>query len=405
MDFTLTDEVASFAARVSQFVRERIVPLEGDRANFDEHENLRLDVLERVRREVKAAGLWAPNVAREWGGQGMSLADSAPCYEAMNESIFGPVCFNAAAPDDGNMRVLSQVATPAQKERWLRPIAEGAVRSAFAMTEPHPGSGSDPSMMRTRAIRAGDRWRIEGRKWFITGAGVARHFILMARTSDDARKGLTAFLFDSAQPGWRIVRRIPIMGPEEHGGHCEIELDGLEVADENVLMNVGDGLKVTQIRLGPARLTHCMRWLGLAKRSLAIALDYVSVRQSGGVLLADRESVRERLGSAALQIEIGRLLTMRAARKLDDGDLARKEISMAKIVVADALHQASDTGLQLCGARGYSKDTVLEWIYRYARQARLVDGASEVHSMVLARFLMDEKDRFFAWDRAAPGSA
>jgi len=405
MDFTLTDEVASFAARVSQFVRERIVPLEGDRANFDEHENLRLDVLERVRREVKAAGLWAPNVAREWGGQGMSLADSAPCYEAMNESIFGPVCFNAAAPDDGNMRVLSQVATPAQKERWLRPIAEGAVRSAFAMTEPHPGSGSDPSMMRTRAIRAGDRWRIEGRKWFITGAGVARHFILMARTSDDARKGLTAFLFDSAQPGWRIVRRIPIMGPEEHGGHCEIELDGLEVADENVLMNVGDGLKVTQIRLGPARLTHCMRWLGLAKRSLAIALDYVSVRQSGGVLLADRESVRERLGSAALQIEIGRLLTMRAARKLDDGDFARKEISMAKIVVADALHQASDTGLQLCGARGYSKDTVLEWIYRYARQARLVDGASEVHSMVLARFLMDEKDRFFAWDRAAPGSA
>jgi len=405
MDFTLADDVASFVTRITHFVRERIVPLESDRANFDEHENLRLDVLERLRAEVKAAGLWAPNVAREWGGQGMSLADSAPCYEAMNESIFGPVCFNCAAPDDGNMRVLTQIGTPAQKERWLRPIADGSVRSAFAMTEPHPGSGSDPSMMRTRAQRIGNRWVIDGRKWFITGAGVAKHFILMARTSDDARKGLTAFLFDSDQPGWRIVRRIPIMGPEEHGGHCEIEFDGLEVADENVMLGVGDGLKVTQIRLGPARLTHCMRWLGLAKRSLAIALDYVTVRESGGVLLADRESVRERLGSAALQIEIGRLLTMRAARKLDDGDFARKEISMAKIVVADALQQASDTALQLCGARGYSKDTVIEWIYRYARQARLVDGASEVHAMVLARFLMDEKDRFFAWDRVSPPRA
>ena len=400
MDFSLTDDVAAFVARITQFVRERIVPLERDHANYDEHDNLRLDVLERLRAEVKRAGLWAPNLPREWGGQGMSLAECAPCYEAMNESIFGPVCFNCAAPDDGNMRVLSQVATPAQKARWLAPIADGSVRSAFAMTEPHPGSGSDPSMMLTRATRVGDRWRIDGRKWFITGAGVARHFIVIARTSDDARKGLTAFLFDSDQPGWRIVRRIPIMGPEEHGGHCEIEFDGLEVGDEAMLLGVGDGLKVTQIRLGPARLTHCMRWLGLAKRSLATALDYVSIRESGGTLLAERESVRERLGSAALQIEIGRLLTMRAARKLDDGDFARKEVSMAKIVVADALQQASDTGLQLCGARGYSKDTVLEWIYRYARQARLVDGASEVHAMVLARFLMEERDRFFAWDRS-----
>jgi acyl-CoA dehydrogenase len=397
MDFALTDADESFRARTTAFVRERIIPLESDRANFDEHENLRIDVLERLRAEVKAAGLWAPNVPREWGGHGMSLAGVAASYEAMNESIFGPVCFNCAAPDDGNMRVLAALATPAQKQRWLAPVASGAVRSAFAMTEPHPGSGSDPAMMQTRARRAGDRWVIEGTKWFITGAGVAQHFILMARTSDDPRKGLTAFLFDRDQPGWRIVRRIPIMGPEEHGGHCELAFDGLEVADDNVLLGVGEGLKVTQVRLGPARLTHCMRWLGLAKRSLAIALDYVEVRESGGTRLAERESVRERLGSAALQIDIGRLLTMRAARRIDDGDFARKEISMAKIVVADALQQACDTAVQLCGARGYSKDTILEWIYRYARQARLVDGASEVHQMVLARYLMDERDQFWKW--------
>lgn len=398
MDFSLPPDSEAFRARVAVLVRERILPLEADRANFDQHENLRLDVLAGVRSDVRAAGLWAPTLPREWGGQGMPLVGAAACYEAMNESIFGPVCFNCAAPDDGNMRVLAAIGTPAQKARWLAPIASGEVRSSFAMTEPHPGSGSDPAMTLTRAERAGDRWRIHGRKWFITGAGIAQHFIVMARTSDDPRRGLTAFLFDRDQPGWRITRRIPIMGPEEHGGHCELEFDGLEVKDDDILLGVGDGLKVTQIRLGPARLTHCMRWLGLAKRSLSIALDYVSERESGGRRLADVDSVREMLGAAAMQIEIGRLLTMRAARKLDDGDFARKEVSMAKIVVADALQQAADTGLQLCGARGYSKDTVLEWIYRYARQARLVDGASEVHSMVLARFLLDEREAFWRWD-------
>ena len=398
MDFSLSAEIESFRARTVAFVRERIVPLESDRANFDEHDNLRLDVVERARAEVKAAGLWAPNLPREWGGLAMPLVGAAACYETMNASIFGPVCFNCAAPDDGNMRLLATIGTPAQKARWLAPIADGRVRSSFAMTEAPPGSGSDPTMMRTLAKRVGDRWVIRGDKWFITGAGVAQHFILIARTSDDPRKGLTAFLFDRDQPGWRIKRRIPIMGPEEHGGHCELEFDGLEVEDDNVLLGVGDGLKVTQIRLGPARLTHCMRWLGLAQRSLAIALDYVAVRESGGRRLADLESVRGMLGSAATQIEIGRLLTMRAARKLDAGDFARKEVSMAKVVVADALQQSADTALQLCGARGYSKDTVLEWIYRYARQARLVDGASEVHNMVLARFLIDEGEKFWSWD-------
>jgi acyl-CoA dehydrogenase len=305
--------------------------------------------------------------------------------------------FNCAAPDDGNMRSLNQVATPVQKKRWLQPIVDGKVRSSIVMTEPAPGSGSDPTMMLTTASRHGDKWIIRGRKWFITGAGIAQHFILLAKTSDDARKGLTAFLFDRDQPGWRIVRRIPIMGPEEHGGHCELEFDGLEIADENRLMNIGDGLKYTQIRLGPARLTHCMRWLGLARRSMAIAADYVEQRYAHGVKLADRESVQWQLGDAAMQVEIGRMLVMRAADKLDRGDFARKEVSMAKVVVADVLHQTVDAAIQLNGARGYSKDTVLEWIYRYARQSRLVDGASEVHKMVLAKSFMKERGEFWSW--------
>jgi acyl-CoA dehydrogenase len=295
------------------------------------------------------------------------------------------------------MNLLALAGTPAQKDKWLRPIVDGRARSAFAMTEPAPGSGSDPAMMLTRAERKGNGWAIHGHKWFITGAGIAEHFILIARTSDDARRGLTAFLFHRDQPGWRILRRIPIMGPEEHGGHCELMFEGLQVPDENVLMQVGDGLRATQIRLGPARLTHCMRWLGLAKRCMEIAQSYVSEREGFGIKLAERESVQIKLGEMAQRIEIGRLLVMHAAWKLDQGDRARKEVSMAKVQVADTLHQAADVAIQLNGARGYSKDTILEWIYRYARQARLVDGASEVHNMVLARFMQNEGRDFWSW--------
>ncbi|HYH19662.1 MAG TPA: acyl-CoA dehydrogenase family protein [Azospirillum sp.] len=397
MDFTLPPELDDYRRRIRAFVEAEILPVEADRANWDEHENITEAALAPLRAKAKAAGLWAVQMPREWGGQGLPMVGVAACYEEMNRSIFGPVCFNGAAPDDGNMRLLSMVGTPAQKERWLKPIVDGDVRSSFVMTEPHPGGGSDPGMMKTKAERRGDRWVVTGRKWFITGADAAQHFILIARTSDDARKGLSAFLFDRDQPGWRIERRIPIMGPEEHGGHCELVFDGLEIPDDQVLMTIGDGLKATQIRLGPARLTHCMRWTGLAKRSLEIAAAYVKERESFGMTLAEHEGVQWLLGEAAMQIEIGRLLTMKAAHALDRGSFARKEVSMAKVQVADTLFKAVDTAVQLCGAKGYSKDTVLEWIYRYARQARLVDGASEVHKMVLSRSYLSEGDGFWSW--------
>ena len=397
IDFSLTPELARLRKRFRDFAREEVLPLDASPESYDEHDNIREDLLESMRNVAKDNGVWAPQMPLARGGQGLTVTGMAACYEELNYALFGPAVCNCAAPDDGNMIVLEKIATPEQKERWLQPIVDGRVRSAFAMTEPHPGAGSDPSMMLTTAIRRGDTWRIDGRKWFITGAGVAKHFILVARTSDDPRKGLTAFLFDRDQPGWRIVRRIPIMGPEEHGGHCELEFDGLEIADENRLLNVGDGLKVTQIRLGTARLTHCMRWLGLARRALDIAADYVAERESGGKRLSERESVQMKLGHCAMQVEIGRLLTMKAATLLDKGDFARKEISMAKVHVADTLHLAADSAIQLCGARGYSRDTPLEWIYRYARQARLVDGATEVHQQVLARHFMEERGDFWRW--------
>ena len=398
MDFTLAPEIEETRLAIRAFVAEKILPLEEDQANWDEHENIDMDVLKRVQAEARATGLWSLSMPVERGGRGFNTVGMAACYEEMNRSIFGPVVFNAAAPDDGNMIVLNKVGTEAQKDKWLQPIIDGTVRSSIVMTEPHPGAGSDPAgMMKTTATKKDDSWIIQGHKWFITGAGAAQHFLLVARTSDDPRKGLTAFMFDRDQPGWGIVRRIPIMGPEEHGGHCELMFTDLEIPDENRLLEVGDGLKVVQIRLGTARLTHCMRWLGMAKRALEIAGEYVSEREAFGHKLIERESVQMKLGQATMAIHTGRLLVMNAAWKLDQGDFARKEVSMAKVAVADTLHLAVDTAIQLCGAKGYSKDTLLEWMYRYARQARLVDGASEVHEMVLARFFRDEGLDFWQW--------
>ncbi|MGB0571877.1 MAG: acyl-CoA dehydrogenase family protein [Alphaproteobacteria bacterium] len=399
MDFSLPKELEDLRQRVGAFVADEIMPVEADQANFDEHENIAEPALQTLRAKAKTAGLWAPQMPTSRGGLGLNTVGMAMFYEEAGRSRFGPVVFNCAAPDDGNMILLDRVAREDQKDRWLQPIIDGDVRSSIVMTEPAPGSGSDPTMMLTRAERKGnEKWVISGRKWFITGAEGAEHFILLARTSDEKRGALTTFLFQKDQPGWHIERRIPIMGPEEHGGHCEVVFDGLEIDDENRLMEIGEGMKSVQIRLGVARLTHCMRWLGMSKRAVEECLDYVKIRENFGATLANHEGVQWMLADAAMDIEIGRLMTMRAAAKLDTGDQARKEVSMAKIWVSEILHKTIATAIQLNGARGYSKDLPLEWMYRYAPQAKLVDGASEVHKMVVARNLLNEGMDFWSWD-------
>lgn len=398
MDFNLSEDVDTVRMAIRQFIDKHVIPLEHDRSVYDDHENIAEGKLLELRALAKAEGIWCLQMPQERGGGGMEPVGMAACYEEMGRSIFGPVCFNAQAPDDGNMFLLNRVGTPSQKERWLQPIIDGEVRSSFVMTEPSPGGGSDPAAaMLTTAEKKGDRWVINGHKWYITGAGVAEHFIIIARTSNNPRKGLSAFLFHRNSPGWEIIRTVPIMGPEEHGGHCELSFEGLEIPEEDVLMEIGDGLKATQIRLGRARLTHCMRWTGMAKRALEISAEYIQQRESFGMKLSEHEGVQWMLGEAAMDIHIGRLLTMHAAWKLEQGDFARKEVSMAKVAVADVLHKAVDTAIQLMGAKGYSKDTPLEWMYRYARQARLVDGASEVHKMVLSRNYLTEGLDFWSW--------
>lgn len=398
MDFSLSGDVELLRQKTREFIEREVMPLESDRNNYDEYDNIRIDVLDGVRAKAKASKLWAPQMPRERGGLGLTAVGCAAIYEEANRSIFGPVAMNCAAPDDGNMSLLNRVLTEEKKTAWLQPIIDGKVRSAFAMTEPAPGSGSDPGgMMLTRAVRRDERYVIHGRKWFTSGAALAGHFILVARTSDESRRGLTAFLYRSEAPGWRIARRIPIMGPQEHGGVCELEFDGLEIPVEQRLLEEGDGLKITQMRLGLARLTHCMRWLGLAKRCLEESRTYVDERKAFGKRLAEHEAVQIMLADAAREIHAGRLLTMHAAWLIDQGNYAQKEVAMAKVHVADILHKSADTGLQLLGAKGYTKDTVVEWIYRYARAARLIDGASEVHKMLLARHYAQLGSGFWRW--------
>ena len=401
MDYAISGQVRELCDKAASFVNDQVIPLEADRSNFNEYENLKLAVRDQIRAKAREIGIWAPQISKARGGLGLTMLEQSALYETANRSIFGPCSFNCAAPDDGNMRVLEAVATEEQKDRWLDPIVAGKVNSSFVMTEPHPGGGSDPGMIQARAEKVGNKWKIHGQKWFISGAAVAEHFILMVRTDqnpDEKRRHLSTFMFHRDQPGWRIVRRIENMGPDEHGGVCELEFDGLEIEDHDRLMEIGDGLRLTQVRLGPARLTHCMRWLGLAKRCMEVAAEYTSRRESFGIRLDERESVQLKMGELAHDIAIGRHLTAHAAWKLDQGDFARKEVSMAKIHVADTLHKAADTAIQLNGARGYSKDTIAEWIYRYSRCARIVDGASEVHKMVLARFYTKEGDGFWSWD-------
>ena len=399
MDFTLSAELEDLRKRVGLFIETEIMPIEADPKNFDDHENIALKPLKTLRDKAKSLGLWAPQMPASRGGLGLNTVGMAVFYEEAGRSRFGPVCMNCAAPDDGNMILLNRCASEAQKDKWLQPIINVDLRSSIIMTEPAPGAGSDPTSMLTTATPKGNnKWVIDGHKWFITGAQGAEHFILLARTSEDNKKNLTTFLFHRDDPGWEIVRRIPIMGPEEHGGHCELHFNGMEIPDENRLMAVGEGMIGVQIRLGTARLTHCMRWLGMAKRAIEECLEYVNTRKNFGITLSEHEGVQWMLAEAAMDIEIGRLMTMRAAAKLDSGDQARKEVSMAKIFVSEVLHKSIATSIQLNGARGYSKDLPLEWMYRYAPQAKLVDGASEVHKIVIARNLLSDGKDFWSWD-------
>jgi alkylation response protein AidB-like acyl-CoA dehydrogenase len=385
MDFALSDELAELKARTERFVREQILPYEHD-ARQTAHgpaDELRRELVALGRRE----GLLSPHVGREWGGLGLDHRARAIVFEAAGYSPLGPVALNCFAPDEANMHLLEQVAEARQKEDWLRPLAAGEIRSCFMMTEPAPGAGSDPSMLRTTARRDGGEFVIDGTKWLITGAVGAEVAIIMAKNSSDplGPHGATMFLSPMKAPGIHIERVLDTLDTFMAGGHAVVRLDGLRVPESAVLGSVGAGFRYAQVRLAPARLTHCMRWLGAACRAHDIAADYARRRTAFGKPLGEHEGVGFMLADNEMDIHQSRLVIWHAAWVLDRGERGTHESSMAKVICSEAIWRVVDRSMQILGGLGITDDTIVARLFRDVRPFRIYDGPSEVHRWSIAR--------------------
>jgi alkylation response protein AidB-like acyl-CoA dehydrogenase len=392
MDFSLSDDLLELKRRTARLVREEIIPYEADprQSAHGPAAELRCELVALGRR----AGLLSPHVGREWGGLGLDHCAKAVVFEEAGYSPLGPVALNCFAPDEANMHLLEQVAEEHQQARWLRPLAAGEIRSCFMMTEPPPGAGSDPSMLKTTARRAGDGNRadfvIDGEKWLITGAVGAEFAIIMAKTdSDDAGPaGATMFLAPMNTPGIVIERVLDTLDRYMSGGHAVIRLDGLRVPESAVLGRVGEGFRYAQVRLAPARLTHCMRWLGAARRAHDIASDYARRRTAFGRPLGEHEGVGFMLADNEMDLHTSRLVIWHTAWLLDQGHRAGHESSMAKIVCSEAIWRVVDRSMQILGGLGITDDTIVARLFREVRPFRIYDGPSEVHRWAIARRIL-----------------
>jgi acyl-CoA dehydrogenase len=371
--------------RVRAFVRDVILP-EEPRAPAEGH-GPPPALRDELQAAARAAGLLAPTVSRAYGGLGLDVRTQSAVLEEAGYSLLGPPALNCAAPDEGNMHLLEVVGSDEQKERLLRPLTAGSVRSAFAMSEPPPGAGSDPSALRTEAHRVPGGWSINGRKRFVTGAEGAAFTICMARTDDELAgdRGASMFIVDSTNPGMRIERRIETIDSSFAGGHAVLVLDDCRVSDDAVLGEVGLGFRLAQARLAPARLTHCMRWLGLARRSLDVALDYAAERELFGSALDQQGIAQAMIADCVIDLEASRGVIRRAAEALDAGEPARHESGVAKVFVAEAVGRVVDRAMQLCGGEGMSADLPLARFAAELRPFRVYDGPSETHRMAIAQ--------------------
>ena len=390
IDFELPEEIKDVQRKVAAYVKEHALPAEAEAAGQEvdyEGEDFK-KVLSRLRDEARAQGIYNPHLPPEWGGLGLGPLGMAIVSQECGVSGLASLGLNAMAPDEGNMHLLLHAGTPEQNEKYLRPLAEGRTRSCFAMTE--QAAGSDPTGIATRAVRDGDDWVLNGEKWFITGAMGAAFAIVVAQTDPDAhaRDGYTLFLVDADTPGWNVLREIPVMGTDGPGGHCEVLVEDCRIPGDSVLGEVGAGYKLAQVRLGPARLAHCMRWIGVAQRALDLAAGRSLTRETFGKPLARRQTVQNWLADSAIDLYASRLMVLHAAYLIERGDEYRQEVSMAKVFISEALERVVDRALQVHGSLGYSTDLPLERFYRDARAARIYDGPSEVHRMVIARNLL-----------------
>lgn len=388
MDFSLSPELLDLQQRTRRFIADDVLPLEQD-SRHSAHgpsEALRNELIGRARE----AGLLTPHASQDLGGLGLSHVEKAVVFEESGYSPLGPVAMNIHAPDEGNIHLMEVVATPAQKQRWLKPLVEGHIRSCFAMTEPSPGAGSDPSMMQTCAVRDGDDYLISGTKWFITGAEGASFAIIMAKMEDGSA---SMFLSDMDQPGIRLERLMDSLDSCFTGGHGVLHFDRLRVPATDVLGELGKGFQYAQIRLAPARLTHCMRWLGQARRAHDVALNYARMRQAFGKTLGEHEGVGFMIADNEMDLHSARLNILHTAWVLDQGGQGNIESSMTKVMVSEAVWRIVDRCVQILGGQGVTSEQIVMRIFRDIRAFRIYDGPSEVHRWSIARKILGKPQR------------
>ena len=385
IDFRFPEEIELVRTKVREFCDQVVRPAEKEIAAHEGDRKVLVEQVIRMRKTAQEWGLWLPHMPEEWGGMGLGHVAMAAVSAEAAKTRFGPFALNAQAPDEGNMHTLLHWGTPAQKEKYLKPLCQGRARSCFAMTEPDV-AGSDPTLIQTRAVLDGDTWVIDGHKWFISGAHGAQFAILIARTEDDPdvpQAVNSAFLVDLPSEGWEIVRDVHTMSGSHN--HCEIRIQGLRVPNENLLGGRGQGHRLGQYRLGPARLAHCMRWIGQAEVALNMTIDRALKRFAHGSLLAEKQGIQWMIADSTMELYQCKLMVLHAAYKVDSGEDFKSEVSMAKHFVANALNRIIDRAIQVHGALGYSTDTPLAHMATQARWARFADGADEVHQWRIAQ--------------------
>jgi acyl-CoA dehydrogenase len=394
IDFSFPEEIEFILQKVRDYLNDVVRPAEAVIAEHDDNREILIEQIIIMRKAAKERGLWLPHMPEAYGGMGLGHVAMAAVSAEAARTRFGPFALNAQAPDEGNMHTLLHWADDDQKEKYLRPLCDGRMRSCFAMTEPDV-AGSDPTLIQTRAVRDGDDWVINGHKWFISGAKGAQFAILIARTEDDPeipQAGNSAFIVDIPSEGWEIVRDIETMS----GGHnhCEIRISNLRLSNAQMLGGPGQGHLLGQARLGPARLAHCMRWLGQAEMALEMMIDRSTQRFSHGSLLSEKQGIQWMIADSTMEIYQSKLMILHSAYKIDHQEDFKSEVSMTKHFVANALNRIIDRAIQVHGALGYSTDTPLAEMAKQARWARFADGADEIHQWRIAQRSIDAWQKF-----------
>lgn len=392
MEYQDSEKAKELAQRAREFVDEVVIPRERE---LEGGTKVPDSVIEELREEARERNLYAPQIAEEHGGMGMEFRDVLPLFEEAGRSLIAPAAMRVDAPDEGNMHTLELAGTESQQEQWLEPLLRGELTSSFAMTEPRQGGGSDPKMIKTTAERDGDEWVIDGHKWWITNGGEADFFITLARTDQDKHpyEGCSLIIVPEDTPGLEVKRDIPHLGDDITSTvHSEIRYDGVRVPESNLLGEEGEGFTIAQKRLGPARLTHCMRFSGMAGRALDVAKAYTSEREGFGGTISEKQAVRYEIADAETNLHAARSMVRHAANEISRGNEARVEVSMCKYFTANVTEKAINTALQFCGASGIGKDLPIADFYENVRQFRIVDGPDEVHKRVIARDAYDDPD-------------